>query len=137
MQNVAESRSESNPPQNCARSRRDPADHRRAQPHADKIPSMLTAAGSVGCTNLELWSACHPVNSRISDLRARGHRIKAKPEGRGAWRYWLIPLAEPAPREPAAPAVDSGDWYTRATGEPRPSLDREDLFLFNIAESRS
>jgi hypothetical protein len=31
----------------------------------------------------------------------------------------------------AAPAADSRDWYERATGKPRPSLDQENFFLFD------
>lgn len=72
-------------------SQRDHTDRKRADAHAEKILSMLIAAGSLGCTNSQLWTVCHPVNSRISDLRRRGHEIAATSEGRGIWRYRLIP----------------------------------------------
>jgi hypothetical protein len=91
---------------------------------------MLIAAGDRGCTNGQLWEIAHATNSRISDLRSRGHKIIAECEGSGTWRYTLTAMPEPAPRESAAPAVDSADWYVQQTGEPRPSADALDLPLF-------
>ncbi len=41
------------------------------------------------------------------------------------------PPLTPEPHETAAPAADSRDWYERATGKPRPSLDQENFFLFD------
>jgi hypothetical protein len=51
---------------------------------------MLVTAADRGCTNSQLWAVCHAVNSRISDLRKRGHKIEAVAEGGGVWRYRLI-----------------------------------------------
>jgi len=56
---------------------------------------MLTATGSLGCTNAQPWTVCHPINSRISDLRKRGHNITAESEGGGIWRYRLVAQSEP------------------------------------------
>jgi len=61
---------------------------------------MLTAAGSLGCTNAQLWTVCHPVNSRISDLRKRGDNITAESEGGGIWRYRLVAQSEPQQPSP-------------------------------------
>jgi hypothetical protein len=55
---------------------------------------MLRAAGERGCTNSELWAIAHAAHSRISDLRARGHRIVCVREGPGVYRYTL---EEPTP----------------------------------------
>lgn len=75
---------------------RDSSERKRADAHADKILGMLTAAGNLGCTNSQLWTVCHALNSRISDLRRRGHEISAESEGGGVWRYRLT---SPTPRE--------------------------------------
>jgi hypothetical protein len=61
--------------------------HRRAQ--ADHILEMLRTAGDRGCTNAELWAVAHAAHSRISDLRARGHRIACVREAPGLYRYTL------------------------------------------------
>jgi hypothetical protein len=93
--------------------RRDSADHKRARAQADEILSMLTVAGELGCANSELWSVCHAVNSRISDLRKRGHKITAESEGGGTWRYRLIP---PEPKCPS-------DWQDRPVTTGLPLFD--------------
>ena len=96
------------------------ADRKRAEAHADRILSMLTAAGSLGCTNAELWAVCHAVNSRVSDLRKRGHRIVAKSEGGGVWRYRLI---APEPHQPSGwqdhPHVTGLPLFDLASGASR------------------
>jgi hypothetical protein len=71
-------------------SQRSPEDRLRAAAQADKILGMLSAAGDRGCLKSELWAACHGVNSRVSDLRKRGHKIQALAVGRGVWQYRLI-----------------------------------------------
>jgi hypothetical protein len=93
-----------------ARGKRDTQDIERARGQEDRILSMLRAAGPAGCTNSQLWTVAHAVNSRISDLRKRGHKITTESEGRGIWRPRLV-LAEP--RQPR-------DWQdrTRVTGLP-------------------
>ena len=68
---------------------RDPEERKRSDAHTAKILEMLTAAGTTGCTNSQLWAVCHAVNSRISDLRRRGYDISAESEGGGIWRYRL------------------------------------------------
>jgi hypothetical protein len=73
------------------------------------VLSRLRLAGERGCINVELWHICHAVNSRIADLRKRGHRIIAACEGRGVWRYRLIE-AEPVSPDPVpapTPATES------------------------------
>jgi hypothetical protein len=69
---------------------RDSADRARADAQSRKIFDMLASAGAQGCTNSQLWAVCHAVNSRISDLRKRGHKIEAAAEGGGIWRYRLV-----------------------------------------------
>lgn len=64
---------------------REPAERKRADAKADKILTMLAAAGSLSCTNSQLWTVCHAVNSRILDLIRRGHEIDGQSEGRGVW----------------------------------------------------
>ena len=76
-------------------SRRDPGDRVRADAQSGKILEMLIAAGSQGCTNSQLWEVCHAVNSRISGLRKRGHKIDATAEGGGVWRYRLVVESNP------------------------------------------
>lgn len=71
-------------------SRQSPADRARANAQSRKILEMLTTAADRGCTNAQLRAICHAVNSRISDLRKRGHTIHAVAEGGGVWRYRLI-----------------------------------------------
>jgi hypothetical protein len=75
---------------------RDLADRKRADGQSEKILAMLSAAGEHGCTNHQLWTVCHAVNSRVSDLRKQGHRITAWPEGHGIWRYRLQPAPDQA-----------------------------------------
>src|SRR5579862_6036295 len=67
----------------------DSTDRARTDAQSGKILEMLIAAGAKGCTNSQLWDVCHAVNSRISDLRKRGHKIDAAAEGGGIWRYRL------------------------------------------------
>jgi hypothetical protein len=74
---------------------RDETDCERARGQEEEILAMLRDAASCGCTNTQLWEIAHAVNSRISDLRKRGYRIKASPEGGGVWRYRLIETAPP------------------------------------------
>ncbi len=69
--------------------RRTAADHRRANGQCERILGLLVAAGDRGCSNAELWSVAHAVNSRIADLRRRGHDIVCTPEGGGRYRYVL------------------------------------------------
>jgi hypothetical protein len=102
-----------------AKPKRDRTDVDRARGQEDQILSMLIAAGPVGCANSQLWAVCHAVNSRISDLRKRGHNITAEPEGRGVWRYWLIN----APKTTPQPTAD----YAR----PPRSVERDRLPLFD------
>jgi hypothetical protein len=64
-------------------------DIERARGQENQILSMLRAAGPAGCTNSQLSSVAHAVNSRASELRKRGHRITAEAEGGGLWRYRL------------------------------------------------
>jgi hypothetical protein len=83
----------------------------RTRGQEDEILELLRKAGQHGCTNAELWTVCHAVNSRISDLRRRGHHIEALCEGRGVWRYRLIEPVPPQPdpqkagKSPANPGV--------------------------------
>ena len=78
----------------------DSADRVRADAQSGKILEMLVAAGAQGCTNSQLWEVCHAVNSRISDLRKRGHKIDAIAEGGGVWRYRLAANSSPAKLSP-------------------------------------
>jgi hypothetical protein len=89
-------------PPNRAPAQRDETQRERAKGQEDEILEMLREAGTGGCLNSELWTVCHAVNSRISDLRKRGHRIEAMPEGRGVWRYALLESAPPVPDPQAA-----------------------------------
>lgn len=86
-----------------SRSQRKLADRRRADGQCERILGLLVSAGDLGCTNRELWAVCHAVNSRVSDLRRRGHEIIAKAEGGGIYRYRLVaskPRRETLAQEP-------------------------------------
>lgn len=72
---------------------RDPDERKRSDAHSDQILAMLIAAGHTGCTNAQLWTVCHAVNSRVSDLRRCGNVIEAKSEGGGVFRYRLVSTA--------------------------------------------
>jgi hypothetical protein len=97
------------------KSKRDAQDIERARGQEDQILSMLREAGNRGCTNSQLWAICHAVNSRISDLRKRGHKIDATAEGGGVWRYRLITPQlnrvsdwQDRPRTTGLPLFDAG-----------------------------
>lgn len=76
------------------------ADRHRHTAHADLILRMLISAGDTGLTNVAIWDAgLRYPNSRISDLRGRGFKIKTQREGRGVFRYFL----ESAPPQPEPP----------------------------------
>jgi hypothetical protein len=66
-------------------------DQNRRRGQAERILAILRAAGGRGVTNAELWPIAHAAHSRISDLRARGHRIRCEREGSGLYRYTLEP----------------------------------------------
>jgi hypothetical protein len=102
-----------------AKPKRDSTDLERAHGQEDQILALLIAAGPTGCVNSQFRAVCHAVNSRISDLRKRGHNITAESEGRGVWRYWLITPPKSTP-EPAL-------GYTR----PPRSAQRDRLPLFD------
>jgi hypothetical protein len=87
-------------------------DLRRAGRHESRILAALRSAGPRGCTNTELWTICHAVNSRVSDLRKLGHSITMEREGKGVFRYRLV-----LPRTKGA----SPDWFERESGKPRPA----------------
>jgi hypothetical protein len=79
-------------------------------------------------------------NSRIHDARRLGFVIENRIErdDAGVVRSWyrlINSVQQPAKVEDPKPITDS-DWYTATTGKPRPSLDRENLFLFDIAGAR-
>ena len=98
---------------------RDPEERKRSDAHSDTILAMLTAAGARGCTNSQLWTVCHAVNSRISDLRRRGHQITAECEGGGVWRYRLTsPAAQPSAFEERRRREDAEAMPLFAGGRP-------------------
>lgn len=76
----------------------------RAHGHAERLLKLLIAAGDRGCMNYELWAVCHAVNSRISDLRARGFEIACTSEGGGKYRYVLRKESARASADTAQPA---------------------------------
>jgi hypothetical protein len=95
--------------------KRNAQDIERTRGQEDQIFSMLREAGERGCTNSHLWTVAHAVNSRISNLRKRGHRITAEPQGGGVWRYRLIPPQlnrvsdwQDKPRTTGLPLFDAG-----------------------------
>jgi len=51
---------------------------------------MLRVAGGRGCNDSQLWPVHHAVNSPISDLLKRSHKIKATAEGFGVRRYLVF-----------------------------------------------
>ncbi len=83
------------------------ADLGRARSQEDQILERLLKAGDYGCRNVELWDICHAVTSRISGLRRRGWKIISISEGRGVWRYKLLPQTASGPTAQPSPADDS------------------------------
>jgi hypothetical protein len=75
-------------------------------------------------------------NSRIHDARRLGFVIENRIErdDAGVVRSWYrltnSSVQQPTKSEDPKPITDS-DWYTATTGKSRPSLDRENLFLFD------
>jgi len=69
----------------------DREEQKRLDGHAAEILEMLVAAGERGVLNLDLWTVCHAVNSRVADLRKSGYDIRTQREGSGIFRYRLIP----------------------------------------------
>ena len=57
---------------------------------ADRLLRYLMA--NPGASSLEVTMACSIVNvtGRVSDLRAAGHRIEAKRDSRGVYRYRVV-----------------------------------------------
>jgi hypothetical protein len=55
-----------------------------------KILEMLVTTADRGCKNSLLGTACHAINSRISDLRKRGHDLADLFDSQGGWRYRLM-----------------------------------------------
>jgi hypothetical protein len=78
--------------------RQNSADRTRAHAQASTILEMLATGGAQGFTNSQLWAVCHAVNSRISDLRKRGHKIQATAGGGGIWLYRLVVDSDTASR---------------------------------------
>jgi hypothetical protein len=83
----------------------------------------------------EIMACAAQYNARLFELRRLGFHIENRTErdDTGVVRSWyrLInsPVQQPAKSE--APKPNTDDWYTATTGKPRPSLDRENLFLFD------
>ena len=55
-----------------------------------KILVALLDAGDEGLTNVELAEIYYKFRARISELRDKGIRVKATPEGRGIYRYRIL-----------------------------------------------
>ena len=100
----------------------------RSRSHYEAILELLRERASQGHGVLgsELYSRPdlygRSPRNRISELRKDGHLIEGKPHGSADWWYRLIPI-----NAAMKPQAESRDWYERATGRPRPQLDKEDF----------
>ncbi len=114
-----------------ARPRRGTGAPARCASHYAAILRLLRerAEDGLGVLGSELYS--HPdlygrsPRNRISELRKDGHLIEGKPYGASDWFYRLI-----RDNTGGKPQAESPDWYERATGQPRPQLDKDELPLF-------
>lgn len=74
--------------------------------------------------------------ARILELRRTGFKIENRTERDDAgaihsWYRLVSGLASlPTKPENSKPATDSADWFTSASGRPRPSVTAESLFLW-------
>ena len=107
---------------------------------ADKqrVLEALEQAGAAGLTTRELMDCgggMRPPN-RIHDLREDGVAIKTIPEGRGVYRYVLCRFLPDREDAPAAAHAESRDWYERATGRPRPQLDKDEFLSLPLFEDK-
>jgi hypothetical protein len=110
--------------------------HRPDGPRAEyaddtqRLLKRLREVAAAGITTGELiregCCGLRPPN-RVKDLRDAGHLIETRREAHGVFRFVLIrECANPTPkRQPKkakqAPLPQSEDWFTRSTGQPRPS----------------
>ena len=69
----------------------------RMTPQASAILGFLQRRGMVGATNVELSTIpdhyCQRFGARLDDLRKEGYRFSKRQEGKGRFRYWLLPSA--------------------------------------------
>lgn len=98
----------------------------RTRSHYDAILELLRERGLQGVLGSELYSRPElygrSPRNRISELRRDGHFIEGKPHGTSDWFYRLI-----RDNTGLKPFADLPDWYERATGQPRPQLDKRDF----------
>jgi hypothetical protein len=74
----------------------------------------------------EILACAAQYNARIFELRRLGFAIENKTEEINGLRHSWFRLAsslapQPVELKDPKPITDSADWYTRATGKPRPS----------------
>ena len=78
-----------------------PNEQRRRASSKSLILAALQAAGSRGCTNLELNDIAFRYGGRIFELRHEGHDIPEPTiEGPGVYRYILRPATTVQPGQP-------------------------------------
>ena len=98
----------------------------RSRSHYEAILELLRERGPQGVLGSELYSRPdlygRSPRNRISQLRKDGHLIEGKPRGAADWWYRLI-----RDNGGAKPHAASLGWYERATGQPRPQLDKDDI----------
>jgi hypothetical protein len=111
----------------------------RTRSHYERILALLRERGSAGVLSSELYDSPElygrSPRNRISELWRDGHLISGEARGASDWHYILVRENEsPTSRGPQGKAAEqaplSQDWYTRTTGEARPAVAPESLFLW-------
>jgi hypothetical protein len=112
---------------------RDPSD--RKTQRARLLALLVEARGGWVSLPAILSLGIAQFGARILELRRTGFNIENKTERddagvvRSSYRLINSPVQQPTKSEDPEPITD--DWYRVTTGKPRPSLDRENLFLFD------
>jgi hypothetical protein len=111
----------------------------RAHNQRGRILALLRERGPAGVLGSELYDSPElygrSPRNRISELWRDGHLISGEARGASDWHYILVRENEsPTSRGPQGKAAEqaslSQDWYTRTTGEARPGVAPESLFLW-------
>lgn len=101
-----------------------------AESQRSEILEMLRAAGPAGVSKAELIFTKHmsQCGARVFELEGMGYKI-AHVQRDGEKYVWFVLESEPLDLK----ALDNSDWYTRATGKPRPASTESvsDLPLFS------
>jgi hypothetical protein len=101
-----------------------------------RILRVLVDARGTWAPLPEIMACAAQYNARLHSLRRLGFHIENRTERdvAGAVHSWYrlvnSPASQTAKSEDLKSAVDYADWHVQQSGKPRPSVDRESLFLW-------